>query len=146
LENLAGLNEEVKLQGRYWSESYKANRGWYVTSTWRKVFSYVSPYLVSHPNAGTVKTVLGLALFREANAETLSNDRLKDLIEIDDQDFQTIGVQLKALGLVNIDYTKTTTGGMGLFWSFTAKGERLMLELRTVRSEAKPVGTPIPLG
>jgi len=62
----------------------------------------------------------------------------------DDQDFQTVGVQLRALGLVKIEYSETTTGGMGLFWSFTAKGEQLMVELRAVRSSLpKPVQKPI---
>jgi hypothetical protein len=146
LDDLAGLDEGVKLEGRYWSDSYKDYRSWYVTSTWRKVFSYISPYLVKHPNADAVKTVLGLALFREGNIETGINEKLRELISLDDQDFQTVGVQLKALGLVNIEYTKTTSGGMGLFWSFTAKGERLMVELRAVRSKTTPAGRPIPLG
>ena len=64
---------------------------------------------------------------------------------IDDQSFKTIGVQLKALGLVNITYSKAVGGGMGLFWSATPSGERLTLELRTVRTKPKkPTVSPPP--
>lgn len=53
---------------------------------------------------------------------------------LNDQDFQTIGVQFSALGLIETRYTAATNGGMGLFWSLTPKGHRLMLETRTVRT------------
>jgi hypothetical protein len=140
LENLAGLDEEIKLTGTYWSLYWKKYQGWYIITTWRKIYAHISPYLASHPAADIVKQVLAGALFGDRPSDADSGT-VKDL---DDQDFQTVGVQLKALGLLSIDFTETTSGGMGLFWSFTAKGERLMMELRTVRSSAKPAGHPIP--
>jgi hypothetical protein len=135
LPDLAGLDEDVRLGGRYWRKDYGEYRNWKVTTTWRKIFAHISPYLVSHPNADAVKGVLASALFSEANVD--GEDTLTDF---DDQGFQTVGVQLSALGLVKIQYTKTTSGGMGLFWSFTAAGERLMLELRTVRTKTPAAG------
>ena len=90
---------------------------------------------MSHPNADTVKGILALALFKEARVESGMDEKLEKFITLDDQDFQTVGVQLRSLGLVEIKYTKTTSGGMGLFWSFTAAGERLMVELRAVRTK-----------
>jgi hypothetical protein len=130
LPDLAGLDEEVNVHGSYWNRN--AYRNWYVTTTWRKIFAYVSPYLVSHPNAAAIKAILLSALFKDAN---VGEDDPENNRSLDDQDFQTIGLQLKALGLVSIDYTETTSGGMGLFWSFTPKGEQLMVELRAVRSK-----------
>lgn len=131
LADLAGLDEEVKLGGRYWRKSYGQYRDWRVTTTWRKIFAHISPYLVTHPNADAVKNILTSALFREARVgeENGSHEIL------DDQDFQTVGVQLRALGLVKIEYTESTSAGIwGLFWSFTTAGERLMVELRAVRT------------
>jgi len=131
LKDLAGLDEEVKLGGRYWSPYHRKYVDWHVTTTWHKIFAHISPYLVSHPNADAVKSILASALFGEARVgeENGSHESL------DDQDFQTVGVQLRALGLVKIEYTQTVSGGMGLFWSFTAAGERLMVELRAVRTK-----------
>ena len=57
--------------------------------------------------------------------------------KINDQDFQTITLQLKTLGLINTRYTKTTTGTMAVFWSLTSQGEKLMIESRTVKSKKK---------
>ena len=56
---------------------------------------------------------------------------------IDDQQFKTITIQLKALGLVTVIYSETTEGGMALFWSLTPTGERVMMEERTVKKYAK---------
>ncbi|MEG0031867.1 hypothetical protein [Acinetobacter sp.] len=46
---------------------------------------------------------------------------------------KTITIQLKAYGLIN---TKTTKGGMALFWTLTPKGEQLMIESRVIKSSA----------
>jgi hypothetical protein len=141
LENLAGLDEEVKLGGRYWNEERGGYRDWDVTTTWRKIFAHVSPYLVSHPAAVAVKGILASTLFKDARVESpVPDEKVEKLVHFDDQDFQTVGVQLRALGLVEIKYTKTTSGGMGLFWSFTAAGERLMVELRAVRTKTPAAG------
>jgi len=111
-KDLAGLDEEIKLEGRYWSGHYRDYRDWCVTTTWRKIFTHISPYLVTHPNADVVKGVLGTALFDEVSfieKEVAKNEGL------DDQDFQTVGVQLKAVGLVKIEYTESTSAGIGGF-------------------------------
>jgi hypothetical protein len=135
LEDLAGLDEEIKLGGRYWSMAHRDYRNWSVRTTWRKTFAHISPYLVRHPAGDTVKEILRSALFKEGRVESGMDEKIEQYVELDDQDFQTVGVQLRSLGLVEIKYTKTTSGGMGLFWSFTAAGERLMVELRAVRTK-----------
>ncbi len=129
LEDLAGLDEKVSIYGRYRNSHQQMYSSWSTNTTWRKMFGYVSPYLIKHPNELVVKDVLAKALLVESSFRGTDPT-------LDDQAFQTVGVQLKALGLVAIDYTETTTGAMGLFWSLTGAGERLMLELRTVRTNA----------
>ena len=133
ITNLAGLNEKFMLGGRYYSDFYRRRASWSVDLTWREIFGFVSPYLVEHPNNESVKSILALAAF----------DRYHDggsSPELEDQFFRTVAVQLKALGLVNVEWSEAIGGGMGLFWSLTALGERLMIELRTVRSKAASEG------
>jgi hypothetical protein len=130
LEDLAGLDEDFKLKGTYWHTSYKTKETWSIDSTWRKMFAYISPYLVQHPIAAAVKGILAAALFEESHSGRYGQDPV-----LDDQDFQTVGVQFQALGLVKIEYSQTTSGSMGLFWSSTSAGERLMVELRAVRTK-----------
>jgi hypothetical protein len=130
VKDLAGLDEETTLKGRYWYSRYNEYRDTTIKTTWREIFRHICPYLVKYPSEDYIKTVLQTALGKESDLYNFS---------LDDQDFQTIAVQLKALGLVKIDYSETTQGGYGLFWSLTPEGEQLLVELRTVRSGKKDI-------
>ncbi len=125
LEGLAKLDESFELHGtrRYEGQTRK----WAAKMTWRDMFAAIGPYLVQYPAASTVKDVLEKAAFLVSGSNGYSPN-------MDDQDFQTVSLQLKALGLVDITYTKNLAGGMGLYWSETRAGELLTLQLRTVRS------------
>lgn len=125
IKDLAGLDELIELHGRFFYEG--RGRQWKAVAAWSELFAYVAPYLVKHPNEASVKAVLEEALFKKSGSCGTSPS-------LDDQDFQTVTVQLKALGLIQLSYSKTVQGGMALFWSATPVGERLMLELRTVRA------------
>ena len=131
IDNLAGLDERIVLRGKHDDSFGYRDKYWQVEATWREIFGYVSPYLLEHPNDEYVKTVLKPALFKQSGKDSRSSS-----VTLDDQDFRTVAVQLQALGLVNIRYAQTVQGGMGLFWSLTAAGERLMFEVRAVRTKA----------
>lgn len=125
LEGLATLDEELEVHG---TRQTKYGKGeWSVRATWREIFAHISPYLMKHPHESRVKSALCEAIAEKTTVHIIGQ-------HIDDQDFQTIALQLKALGLVNIVYSKTTDGGWALFWQLTPEGEQLMMELRTVRS------------
>jgi Domain of unknown function (DUF4062) len=130
IENLAGLDDQIQMSGQYrdtWQRG--APRYWSTKATWSAIFSWLAPYLVSYPTAEIVKLTLGHNAFK-------SSGRDGEYLSIDDQIFQTIGVQLQALGLVKVEYQLSTAGKMALFWSLTLRGQRMMIELRTIR---KPV-------
>jgi hypothetical protein len=129
LENLAGLQDRIELFGTYYDRYYRTEQTWKAELTWSEIFALVSPYLVRLPTDEFVKSILLSAAFAKSSASKDSNNRV-----LDDQIFRTIAVQLQALGLVELQYTQTTVGSMGLFWSITPSGQRLMLELRTVKS------------
>jgi len=63
----------------------------------------------------------------------------KDYYEfaLNDQDFQTIKIQLKAYGLIDLNFSCTTKGSTALFWNLTEQGEALMLKLRAIQKGAK---------
>jgi hypothetical protein len=52
-----------------------------------------------------------------------------------------VAVQLKALGLVRLEYSKTVAGSMDLFWSLTPGGEDLMMNIRTMKRDPE-IGVP----
>ncbi len=131
IANLADLDESFTIKGSYWtsqSGTIKANR----TVTWKELYGVITPYLVSIPSAKTVKDVIAAALFGVKGSSPA----------VDDQDFQTIGIQLQAVDLVQVKRQETTSGGMGLFWYATAYGKQLGLELRAIRTtKASPQGS-----
>lgn len=126
LPDLAGLDEEVVVTGK--QEHGYTKFAWNNKTTWRKIFAHISPYLVSLPSEHDVKNTLTSALVTE------SGNSARD-VTIDDQVFQTIGIQLKALGLIDIKHSRSTIGLWGVYWSLTPAGERLMMQVRTVRTK-----------
>ena len=125
VDNLAGLEDSITLHGNGFNRGQEG--GWQVSATWSELFALIAPYLIKRPNEQAVKAVLDEALSKKSGT-SLVHPKLVD------QDFQTVGVQLRALGLIKMDYTKTVQGGMGLFWSATPAGEALTFQLRTVRA------------
>ncbi len=132
VEDLAGLEDTIELYGTYRDTTFRAIHKWKAKFTWNEIFGLVSPYLVTIPTDEYVKSILTLAAFARSGGPSLGDSAV-----LDDQIFRTVAVQLQALRLVNLQYTLTTLGGMGLFWSITPSGEHLMMQLRTVKS-AKP--------
>lgn len=125
VEGLAGFDEKFTLHGTYYTDHGK--REWSSELTWQEIFAIISPYLSQNPSQDYVKEILKKAIIKRDRLSTRTNS-------LNDQDFQTIAIQLKAFGLINTRYTKTTKGGMAMFWLFTPEGERLMVQLRAVRS------------
>lgn len=134
IEDLAGLEESFLLKGtyRFYNGVNYEVRSWRKKATWQEIFGHISPYLVERPADFRVVEILRDAVFLE------SDERTSDVV-LDDQLFRTVGVQLSALGLVKISNAGNTTGYRQLLWSITPAGERLMLELRTIKT-AKPCG------
>jgi hypothetical protein len=128
LPDLAGLDEEVVVTGKL--EHGHTKFDWNHKTTWRKLFAHIAPYLVSFPSEHDVKNTLQPALAVESGNSA-------GTFTIDDQIFQTIGLQLKALGLIDAKYSRSMLGLWGIHWSLTPAGERLMMQVRTVRTQKR---------
>ena len=100
--------------------------------TWKEIFGCIAPDLEEYPNDSVVNGKLGTSLYRKQyylNAERS--------VEVQHDNFQTIRIQLTALGLIRMSYSKTVRGGMALFWILTKRGQQLMTQLRTVKASDK---------
>lgn len=134
LPDLAPLDAPLVTHGTYHGKTVREK--WQVKSTWRQVFALVAPYLLQHPNDTVVKSHLTASLFSLSGKSTIYEQHTT----LDDQLFQTIKIQLMAHGLVEIEYSKTTSGGMALFWNLSESGRAALLALRTVRSPVEGGG------
>jgi len=123
--NLAGLNEAFAVFGTHFV--HNQTRSFTYSMTWREIFWAISPHLIVETNEETIKSYL--TKYVSAKADAIGKYK-----ELDTQNFKTIGIQLKALGLIKWRSALTVQNITGLFWSLTDQGERLMVEIRTVKS------------
>lgn len=129
--HLAGLDEsfDVRLT---WHTSGRYGRTFdeTISATWSEIFAVLGPSLVEHPIDMNANLTIAAGLYRHEHAETKAPYE----ISVVQDDFETIRVQLRTHGLIEVSYVRTTNGGMGLFLTITKKGERHLLQLRTVKS------------
>lgn len=126
---LAGLKDSVDITITFNPTIYlKDERTMSFKLTWEEVFGLIAPKLISAQSDGNMKSYIGSQIL-EAKGRDF---RTKQLSE---QDFQTIKIQLKALSLININYSETLSGGSALFWMLTSVGEKTMLRLRTIKKQ-----------
>jgi hypothetical protein len=130
---LASLDDQVELTITFRAKKYEH----YYTETekqsisWGELFAWVAPDLMQHPSDDSANYRLGAALYRRLHP---GQEKTAQLVH---DDFQTVKIQFTALKLITVDYTKTTKGGMALFWSLTTRGQDLLLRLRSVKKPNK---------
>lgn len=123
----AGLDTSFVVNGSYYSAASRTRRSWKSELSWREMFYYISPYLTKSIIEQKVSETLRIALLKKEGKPNTKSI-------LDDQDFQTISVQLKVLGVVDIQVKVATDGKRYKFWSLTPAGEKLMYQLRVVRA------------
>ncbi len=127
VNNLAGLTDKVKVFGEHhWGRDEVSE--WEHTLSWKELFALIAPYLLETPNDTRVKSIMEKSAFELTEKNGYSAN-------VNDQNYQTIKIQLVALGLVNVNYLQTTQGGMALFWSLTPKGKESLFQFRTVKNK-----------
>lgn len=128
LHNLAGLDDEFTVLGTHQNSSIQ---NWEIKLKWKEIFSFIAPYLLENPSDAAIKSKLANDLHKLRKIGSFDAHAFRP--EIDSQNFQTIKLQLQALGLIKLSYSKSTQGNMALFWGLTSNGNMLMVELRAIR-------------
>lgn len=123
ISGLSPLSASVELVGR----GIGSRRDWSSTTTWSELFARLAPTLMQTQNDMAVRRKLTELFGPIADPLTGPGPAIEDSC------FDTIKVQLLALGLVAISERPTTTGSVALFWNLTDVGHRRMLELRSIR-------------
>lgn len=129
IENIAQFDERIIVHGTY---TYTGRRLiWELNVSWREIFGLISPYFLEYQNDESAQNIIARVLTKEAQKIDTS------LSWIDSQDFQTIKIQMMALGLMDISNRKLVNGGQRLCWVLTEKGIRIMKDLRIIRTSNK---------
>lgn len=124
---LAGLDETFVLEAK----SYSINGDYDISveMTWGKIFAVIGPFLSGPMAREEIGRKLELYCYKQHGAGSGNPD-------FDDQCLATIGIHLRALGL--IDIIPAEPGQTPERWALTPEGERLTVELRVVRSRKIP--------
>lgn len=125
------FDEEVLLQGVYKYGSYPSTsqRNWNHKTSWKHVFTLISPYLLQWYHEDRVQIQIATSILKEKGVEGFLSEK------VDQEILQTIKVQFLALGLIQVDTLNTVGGSTGLFWGLTQKGRITMLAERSVKKE-----------
>ncbi len=128
ITNIASLDEVFVVHGGNSTNVGNGFSNWKAELTWHQIFSSFAPSIMLALPEYSAKDALCASIISLCKPAGFS-------FYIDDQDFQTIGIQFRVLGLITIkplgdDVSKAAR----LYWSLTPKGEQVMLEARVVRS------------
>lgn len=135
--NLAGLDNAITLTGsfrvrRERSSTYGGTRTTYFSqsfsydTTFGEVFALLSPKLLRAVSDTNVNEIVAQTLCenRDGKSEARSS------YNVDDEIFETIKVQMMALGVVSVKASRSTKGNVLLFWRLTEVGEQEMFMRR----------------
>jgi hypothetical protein len=134
IPDIADLDEKIRVNGTYQQIGKIMWTPWHEDISRRENFRRLAPELDDCPNSTLVKIRLEKLLIRDT-VSSIQNWNLSD------DSFQTIKIQLQALGLISVDYRPTVKGGMALFWSLTKEGKSLLYSLRVIRSNSAPINS-----
>jgi hypothetical protein len=120
IPDLAGLDEKFVVTGTF-TDEYNHVLPWTSVPTWREIIAAIGPHLMSPRTEDNTRHLFATEMFANTtDAVTGRNVAVSDVI------FQTVKLQLIALGVLKVNDRR---------WTLTPAGERQMFEARVVRSE-----------
>lgn len=112
-----------------WSSSF--------SPTWNEMFACIAPLMIHEATEPALKNALD-NLAEAENMERLQADEslarhALRRFHISEDDFQTIKVQLRALGLIAKSDKARSVKDSGTYWTLTPYGDEIMTQLRAIR-------------
>lgn len=115
-----------------WSGTFK--------TSWNKIYSFISPIMINEANEYTIKTSLNKFIESQnitslEKNKKLNRKRLKNF-SINDEDFQTIKIQFRALGLIKKSDKTRSIKDNSTYWALTPYGDEIMTRLRAIKTNS----------
>lgn len=111
--------------------------GYNLDATWNEIFSSVAPLMIHEAREPQLKSALDAFVLDKLSPivgkdKDFARHRIVD-ITLDDQDFQTVKIQLRALGLMAKSEKARSVKDSGTYWTLTPYGDEVMTRLRAIR-------------
>ncbi len=138
-EGLAQGEDEYELKYTYTEYNGDKTREMSVAilRTWNAIFAVIAPHMMDEASEGDLSEHLD-SFFGRQVAKRLKCDEpglRYGYFSLDDEDFQTIKVQFKALGLITQSVKKRKLDDEETYWTLTPYGEQVMIRLRAVKRQ-----------
>lgn len=116
-------NDKIELKVKYYyGENHLLTR----LVTWNNVISALTPFMINESSEKNLK--MGLCDYLLA-AENIAGVNF----EIVEDDFQTVKIQLIALGIIEKSEKKRAPKDTETYWTLTSYGSRLMMQLKALK-------------
>lgn len=107
-----------------------------VCYTWNELFNAIAPYLINECVESDIKEHLEnyLMIKEDENVRTLFPEYSSFLnFSLNDNEFQTIKIQFRALGLICQSKKTRSLKDTGTYWTLTPYGDYVMTQLRAIK-------------
>lgn len=121
--------------------SYMDTHSWtgVITTTWNGVFYEISPELIDEASERIIRSTINELVKKNGLKDFKLNKDAKghkfSHFQANDEDFQTIKVQLRALGLIAQSTKKRNIKDTDTYWTLTPYGDTIMTQLRAIKKE-----------
>jgi hypothetical protein len=109
-----------------------------ISLSWNEVFSSVAPILIHEASEEIFKEKLDKLIekkIEEKNNSHKSKEFDVGIYKLDSDDFQTIKIQLIALGLITKSVKNRSIKDISTYWTLTPYGDTHMMKLRAIRRD-----------
>lgn len=123
IENLQQGEDEVNI---LYTSSFSGNRTF--SLTWNRIIAALAPHMINE----CAEHVLKLALHSLVKQD---DKNVPSIQTLSDDSFQTVKVQLLALGIIKQSTKKHSTTDTHTYWTLTPYGNKLMMRLKAIKKE-----------
>jgi hypothetical protein len=147
--NVAGQTD-VRSEGNQYGVTYSGRLD--VAPTWDELFSAVGPSLLDEAEQRRLRTTVDSWLTSRYGGEFRKDARaaaerdghvvkgvVRTALKLDEEDFGTVLVQLRALGLVGRSERKRSVSDKGTYWTLTPYGDEHLTTLRAISRNAHDI-------
>ncbi len=111
-----------------------------VDLSWNEIFYDVGPYLIDEISEVGLRMSMNKMIVARSRMLRSKEEGLRDHtklrnFKVDDHDYQTIKIQLRALGLIAKSEKARSVKDAGTYWTLTPYGDQVLTGLRAIRRE-----------
>lgn len=115
-------------------------------TTWNSLFCILAPIMINEASEQVLKSEIDQFVEDQNRAKLVKNKDLKgcimDRFSLNGEDFKTIKLQLRALGLITKSEKNRSLKDVETYWTLTPYGDEVMTRLRAIKRTIVPEEAP----